>query len=319
MAGTNCYSHVSACYDETMMGAKYGKQFHVGTAEPDGPAFEAALGDAAIFEDVTAAVKAGTYKLQCGDIVQRPGHVGYATGQGDQISQYGYPGYLLAASNLLRTRQEAMGKRIPQLVNKGMLPPSANDHVTGGMLRDPTDDAAGHAGLQSLLQQLLTRDHLKEYDDAWNTLHDAPQPWQTDNTVSFEDMKKGRAKDDYRVYRPKDRGLVKAGCCPKAVLEIEWHDIVKIPYPPEFHGTYYEIELKVSEVSPEPKLLATSNAWVRIPGGHTHYGCIGAKVLELPLDDLENLGPDGVMGWAKTEIGMEFFDGPSPDASTPVA
>lgn len=71
---------------------------------------------------------------------------------------------------------------------------------------------------------------------------------------------------------------LRARCPPNSRLE--WHDRHKICYPGGERATYYDLEFILTSNGRE---LARWNEWVRISGGHTHYGCAGSVDVGVPL------------------------------------
>jgi hypothetical protein len=128
------------------------------------------------------------------------------------------------------------------------------------------------------------------------------QEWEVEVRHRWhEDLGKQRKQDDQY-----DLGKLVCPCtCPPRILELVWKDIDKQPYPNGELATYYDLQLKLTDVTAN-KELATWTEWVRIPGGHTHYGDLGFKQFDLSKCPT----PDKPVECAKRELGQEFASPP---------
>ncbi len=101
--------------------------------------------------------------LKAGDIVVRTGHVGYATGDGDKISQFGFPEAILPTANRMKVLQDKL-------------------KTPGGLSKDEKAEL----------------DRLKKAFEEWSDKHSS-----SENEVSFKILNDGRNPGDYKVYRLK--------------------------------------------------------------------------------------------------------------------
>jgi len=98
--------------------------------------------------------------------------------------------------------------------------------------------------------------------------------------------------------------------CPQEVtLNLKWKDMEKIPYPNNERATYYNVRFKLTIVDSSEE-IATWTEWIRVPGGHTHYGAEGWKTIKVRLSDYPT--KDELVAHAKRESGLEFTASPSP-------
>ena len=108
-------------------------------------------------------------------------------------------------------------------------------------------------------------------------------------------------------------GLRKLDCpCTAAsptLLNLKWKDFQMIAYPGGELATYYQVRFNLSEAAGTGRELATWTAWVRVPGGHTHYGHLGSKLIEV---DLDACSPGAkLVECAQRAAGQEFAQPPT--------
>lgn len=99
--------------------------------------------------------------------------------------------------------------------------------------------------------------------------------------------------------------------CPRPIeadfkCVLKWRDLDMRAYPGGESATYYNVEFTLTSLT-TGEVLGTGTAWVRIPGGHTHYGCQGSKILEAP----SGLSGDDLLSFAKNASGFAFTSPPN--------
>jgi hypothetical protein len=107
-----------------------------------------------------------------------------------------------------------------------------------------------------------------------------------------------------------DQGRFQVACpcmCPSKILDLKWKDFERRPYPNGEHATYYNVRFQLTDPA-NHKEVATWTAWVRIPGGHTHYGDEGFK--QIQIDPARCSTPDKVIGCAQQQLGQELASPP---------
>jgi hypothetical protein len=85
------------------------------------------------------------------------------------------------------------------------------------------------------------------------------------------------------------------------ILYLEWKDVERVPYPRGESATYYNVDFKLTDSSTNQQ-LATWQAWIRVPGGHTHYGYVGGKQIIVDRSKC----PGSLIECAKETSGIEF-------------
>lgn len=110
---------------------------------------------------------------------------------------------------------------------------------------------------------------------------------------------------------PYDFGKLVCPCsCAKSqatrILELQWKDFERRPYPNHEHATYYGVHFTLTDPH-TGKELANWNAWVRVPGGHTHYGYFGSKPIEI---DPQQCPDSKLVECAQRALGAEFTSPP---------
>jgi hypothetical protein len=101
----------------------------------------------------------------------------------------------------------------------------------------------------------------------------------------------------------------------QTLLNLKWKDFQMIAYPGGERATYYNVRFNLSEAG-TGKELATWTAWVRLPGGHTHYGHLGSKLIEV---DPDSCSPGAnLVECAQRAAGQDFAQPPAVPAAVPV-
>lgn len=132
------------------------------------------------------------------------------------------------------------------------------------------------------------------------------------NEANADELSEASQLGSYDVYDLKDEYKNLRNCkhLKQVTLDLRWKDYEKIPYPRGELATYYGLNFELWLVVPENKQLSKFDGWVRIPGGHTHYGCEGWKTITLQLDAFEKLSEDELVAWAKSQCGFQFASEP---------
>ncbi|MGH9711746.1 MAG: hypothetical protein ACRD5M_00390 [Candidatus Acidiferrales bacterium] len=102
--------------------------------------------------------------------------------------------------------------------------------------------------------------------------------------------------------------LVCPCACPTKILNLQWKDFYRNAYPNGELATYYNVRFKLTDPA-GGKELATWTAWVRVAGGHTHYGDEGFKLIE--IDALHCSTPEKIVECAKEKSGQQFAQPPA--------
>lgn len=95
------------------------------------------------------------------------------------------------------------------------------------------------------------------------------------------------------------------------ILYLKWKDFERVPYPGGERATYYNVDFKLTDPATNEQ-LATWQAWIRVPGGHTHYGYEAGKQIIVDRSKC----PGSLIECAKQASGIEFST--RPDAGPPV-
>jgi len=114
----------------------------------------------------------------------------------------------------------------------------------------------------------------------------------------WNDLWKGNNDEvDRRIRETQNRLLDK--CVRKYTLD--WRDVEMRPYPNDERATYYHVQFTLTLIATR-ELLCTWTEWVRIPGGHTHLGCVGSKLLDAP----SGFSGEALLEYARNASGLEF-------------
>ena len=89
----------------------------------------------------------------------------------------------------------------------------------------------------------------------------------------------------------------------KTTMLLKWHDTARRPYPNGEKATYYTVDFKLTD-NRTNETVATWSEEVRVPGGHTHYGCLGSKLIEVDFDKLTST--EQVIEYVRSQCGLEF-------------
>jgi hypothetical protein len=113
---------------------------------------------------------------------------------------------------------------------------------------------------------------------------------------------KKEVQHDHRVF-----DLACPCMCPSRLLNLQWKDFERRPYPNGEAATYYNVRFKLTDAAND-KEVATWTAWVRVPGGHTHYGDEGFK--QIKIDPGKCSTPAQLIECAEKELGQELAQPP---------
>jgi hypothetical protein len=121
-----------------------------------------------------------------------------------------------------------------------------------------------------------------------------------DNLNSNIEAWKARYEAVQRSYKEKSNATN------TITYDVEWNDIDMIAYPPgEELATYYNVQFNLTSANTGENIATWTN-WIRVPGGHTHYGAYGWMQIEAnPCDTLDQL-----INLAEVESGLEFTEQP---------
>jgi len=126
----------------------------------------------------------------------------------------------------------------------------------------------------------------------------------------------GRRQADGPSHQPPYPGgqNVVLDCSDKRAMLIQWHDTSKRPYPSGEMATYYTVQFKVTDNAAQ-KVVATWSEEVRVPGGHTHYGCMGSKLVDVNSDEFPSL--EATVEYLRRQVNLEFTSDHPPTLDSP--